>query len=138
SYSSSNSGVTILEILIVLAIIALISAVIGPRVTGYLGRAKSETAALQINQIDIALQLFYIDMGRYPAETEGLDALVTAQPGSVGWAGPYLDKSDAITDPWGRAYIYAVTGESEQPKVQTLGRDGVQGGVGEDKDIPQD
>ena len=69
---SAQKGVTILEILIVLTIMALVAALAGPRLIGYLGRAKSETANLQIQQVQNALQLFYIDLGRYPTDAEGL------------------------------------------------------------------
>lgn len=133
---TSRSGVTILEVLVVLAIIGLIAAVIGPRVVGYLGRAKSETAELQVDQINNALQLFYIDMGRFPAETEGLAALMQSPAGAADWAGPYLADSEALTDPWGRSYLYEdATGGSEDPLVYSLGRDGTEGGSGEDADV---
>lgn len=130
-----DAGVTILEVLIVLAIIAMIAAVVGPRLIGYLGRAKSETAELQIDQIGNALQLFYIDTGRYPNSAEGLGALVTAPPGDATWQGPYLDSADGLTDPWGRAYIYAEPTESDRPGVSSLGRDGARGDDGEDTDL---
>ncbi len=130
-----RSGVTILEVLVALAIVALVAAVVGPRVIGYLGRAKTETAELQVNQIGNALQLFYIDMGRFPAESEGLAALMTAPSGGAGWAGPYLASEEALTDPWGRAYLYEETTEGTDPSVYSLGRDGTAGGSGEDSDI---
>lgn len=129
-----KSGVTILEVLIVLAIIAMIAAVVGPRVIGYLGRAKTETADLQIDQINNALQLFYIDMGRYPAASEGLPALLAAPAGSTDWAGPYLSSDEAMTDPWGRDYIYEDADDAD-PQVYSLGRDGASGGTGEDADV---
>ncbi len=132
---TSKSGVTILEVLVVLAIIAMIAAVVGPRVVGYLGRAKTETAALQIDQIENALQLFYIDMGRYPAESEGLAALMSAPSGSSDWAGPYLSSDEALSDPWGRDYLYEEAGDGVDPSVFSLGRDGTRGGSGEDADI---
>jgi general secretion pathway protein G len=132
---SSTSGITILEVLVVLAIIAMIAAVVGPRVVGYLGRAKTETAALQIDQINNALQLFYIDMGRFPAESEGLAALIAAPAGSADWAGPYLGSEEALADPWGRDYLYEEASDASDPKVYSLGRDGARGGSGEDADI---
>lgn len=131
---NAKSGVTILEVLVVLTVIALISAVVGPRVVGYLGRAKTDTTALQISQVNNALQLFYIDAGRFPAEAEGLAALIAAPAGSVDWAGPYLKNSDALTDPWGRDYFYVDMGDAD-PLVYSLGRDGSKGGAGEDADI---
>lgn len=129
-----KSGVTILEVLIVLAIIAMIAAVVGPRLIGYLGRAKTETAELQIGQITNALQLFYIDMGRYPAASEGLPALMAAPAGATEWAGPYLSSEEALMDPWGRDYVYEDAGDAD-PNVYSLGRDGAPGGSGEDADV---
>ncbi|WP_081894774.1 type II secretion system major pseudopilin GspG [Ruegeria halocynthiae] len=130
-----RSGVTILEVLIVLSIIAMIAAVAGPRLIGYLGRAKSETARLQVQQIGNALQLFYIDTGRYPTNSESLSVLVAAPPGDPSWAGPYLDNEEGLIDPWGRTYIYAEPGDQEAPLVSSLGRDGSRGGSGEDSDV---
>ena len=96
------------EILVVLTIIALIAGVVGPRLIGYLGRAKSETAALQLQGPQDSLRLFYIDMGRYPSQSEGLAVLVAAPAAAgAGWRGPYLDSAKGLTDPWGRAYVYA-------------------------------
>lgn len=130
-----KSGVTILEVLVVLAIIAMIAAVVGPRLIGYLGRAKTDTAELQIKQIGNALQLFYIDTGRYPTGAEGLGVLMHAPPGDSSWAGPYLDSGDALSDPWGRDYLYDEPGDSGTPGVSSLGRDGARGGSGEDADV---
>lgn len=131
----SRRGVTILEVLVVLAIIAMIAAVVGPRVVGYLGRAKADTAELQIGQLQNSLQLFFIDMGRYPAESEGLASLVSAPAGSTDWAGPYLASEEALTDPWGRAYLYEEAADGVDPLVYSLGRDGASGGTGEDADL---
>lgn len=130
-----RSGVTILEVLVVLAIIGLIAAVIGPRLIGYLGRAKSETASLQITQIENALDLYYIDMGRYPTEAEGLGVLMAAPAGEAAWAGPYLESDEALSDPWGRDFLYEEGAEAAEPKVISLGRDGARGGSGEDADL---
>ncbi|MEQ6204734.1 type II secretion system major pseudopilin GspG [Sulfitobacter sp. HNIBRBA2951] len=132
---TKRSGITILEVLIVLAIIAMIAAVVGPRLIGYLGRAKSETASLQIDQIGNALQLFYIDTGRYPTDAEGLSVLVNAPPGDSSWQGPYLDSADGLSDPWNRGYIYGEPGDNDRPTVSSLGRDGQTGGSGEDRDL---
>ncbi len=130
-----QSGVTILEVLVVLAIIGLIAAVAGPRLIGYLGRAKSETAELQIAQIRSALQLFYIDMGRYPTEAEGLAVLMAGPAGETAWSGPYLEAEAALSDPWGRGYLYSAGADGAAPAVTSLGRDGQRGGSGEDADV---
>lgn len=130
-----KSGATILEVLVVLTIIAMIAAVVGPRVVGYLGRAKSETASLQINNLADALQLFYIDTGRYPSDGEGLAALFDRPAAEPGWNGPYLQSRDALTDPWGRDYIYGSPEADGSFVIETFGRDGSKGGAGEDRDL---
>jgi len=132
---TKRAGVTILEILIALAIIALIAAVVGPRLISYLGRAKSETAGLQLKQIKSAMQLYYIDMGRYPSDAEGLAALVSSPAGNGDWQGPYLENESGLKDPWGRDYIFHAGSDGALPEILTFGRDGVQGGTGEDADV---
>ncbi len=128
-------GATILEVLVVLSVIAMIAAVVGPRVVGYLGRAKSETAQLQINQLSNAVQLFYIDMGRYPSGSEGLAVLISAPAGTSDWQGPYLEKAEGLVDPWGRDYVYGEPGTDGHFAIISLGRDGTRGGSGEDADL---
>ena len=130
---SKNAGVTLLEILVVLAIITLLAALVGPRLMNQLGKAKSQAAKLQINNLNSALQLYYIDIGRFPSESEGLMALNSAPPGAQLWAGPYLKSDDAMNDPWNRPYLYEPSDSSVM--LTSLGRDGQIGGVGEDTDI---
>ena len=130
-----QSGMTILEVLVVLSIIAMIAAVVGPRLIGYLGRAKTETAALQLDQIRNSLQLFYIDLGRYPTGSEGLASLVQAPADTTEWHGPYIDSVAALKDPWGRDYLYEEAEGEVLPVVTSLGRDGAKGGGGEDADL---
>ena len=130
-----DDGITILEVLVVLAIIALVAAVAAPRLIGYLGSAKSDTAALQIKNIKSALDLYYIDQGHYPDEVEGLVGLFENAKGLEGWNGPYLSDQSALTDPWGRTYFYQFDSSANAPQVTSLGRDGQLGGEGEDADI---
>ena len=130
-----TAGMTILEILVVLSIIAMIAAVVGPRLIGYLGKAKSETARLQIKQLGNAVQLFYIDMGRYPAGAEGLSVLMEAPAGEAAWAGPYMQSHEALVDPWGRDYLYKEPAEGGNFGISSFGRDGASGGSGEDTDL---
>lgn len=132
---TSRSGMTILEVLVVLSIIAMIAAVVGPRLIGYLGRAKAETAELQLHQLRNSLQLFYIDVGRYPAGSEGLSVLVEQPADASSWKGPYLESSAALVDPWGRDYIYEEAVGEAVPVITSLGRDGSKGGGGEDEDL---
>lgn len=131
-----RAGATILEVLIVLSIIAMIAAVVGPRLIGYLGQAKTETAALQIDQLRNAVQLFYIDAGRYPSGAEGLSVLFEAPAGVSRWNGPYLEAAEALIDPWGRDYLYEAPTDGRDFRITSLGRDGVAGGSGEDADVP--
>ncbi len=129
---SRARGFTLIELLVVLAILTLLAGLVGPRVLGQLGGAKSKTAAVQIADLDKSLELFKLDVGRYPTTEEGLDALVK-KPGSANaWNGPYL-KGGVPTDPWGRAYQYANTGG--KIAIVSLGADGAVGGEGEDADI---
>lgn len=118
-----------------LTIVAMLAAVAGPRLVGYLGRAKSGTAALQIDQIENGLQLFYIDIGRFPTSAEGLPALMSSPSGASDWNGPYLSSEEGLVDPWGRSYLYEETDGDAGFAVRSLGRDGRRGGDGEDADL---
>lgn len=128
-----HSGFTLIELLVVLAILALLAGLVGPRVLGQLGGAKSKTASVQIADLEKALELFKLDVGRFPTAEEGLDALVK-KPASVttGWSGPYL-KGGIPSDPWGKPYVFKpVPGGIE---LMSLGADGAPGGEGENADI---
>ncbi len=103
-------GFTLIELLVVLAILALLAGVVGPRVIDYFSRSKAEIARLQIDQLGASLDLFRLDVGRYPTTQEGLAALV-ARPGNAAqWHGPYLKGTSVPADPWGRAYQYRSPG----------------------------
>ena len=97
-------GISLLEIMVVLAIIALVAGLAAPRIMETFGRAKSQAASIQLQSIKGALQLFYIDVGRYPSEIEGLEALLVEPDGVSGWRGPYLDDPDGLSDPWGPTF----------------------------------
>jgi general secretion pathway protein G len=128
-------GVTLIELMVVLVILGLIASVVGPRVVGYLAGAKSDTAKLQIEEIDAALDLYKLELGRYPSTEEGLQALVQAPAGSTGWRGPYLKKKVVPKDPWGNPYHYAAPGQHGVYDVYSFGADNRQGGEEENKDI---
>ncbi len=130
-----QSGVTLLEVMIVLAVIALIVGFGAPRLMESFGRAKSQAAEVSMANLKGAVQLFYIDTGRYPTQAEGLAALLAVPDGAAGWRGPYLDGESQLTDPWGRPFTYASPGASSPFSLSTLGRDGMPGGQGEDSDI---
>lgn len=134
---TKRAGVTILEMLVVLAIIAMLTAVAAPQVMSYLGRAKSQTAEIEIDTLRSALQLFYIDMGRYPTSAEGLAVLLQApSDADTTWSGPYVDSDAALIDPWSRDYLYQPSEDTNDGFViQSLGRDGNAGGTGEDRDL---
>ncbi|MFN3312445.1 MAG: type II secretion system major pseudopilin GspG [Hyphomonas sp.] len=128
-------GFSLMELLVALVILALIMGVVGPRVIGYLSRAKSQTAETQVRLIQSALDLYLIDVGRYPTPEEGLQALVAAPANAPGWSGPYLDEEQVPADPWGRPYLYTSGSDGLRVRVYSLGRDGAEGGTGEDADI---
>lgn len=131
----SDEGFTLVELLVVLGILALLAMVAGPQVLRYLGKARTETARVQISAIMSALELYAIDNGDYPQQELGLVALVQPPAGATRWAGPYLKKAEGLNDPWGRPYHYRVPGRAGPADVFTLGRDNAPGGTGEDQDI---
>jgi general secretion pathway protein G len=128
-----HRGFTLIELMVVLAILVLLAGLVGPRVLNQLGGAKAKTAAVQIADLDKSLELFKLDVGRYPTTEEGLQALV-ARPGALaGWAGPYLKGAGVPADPWGHAYRY--TAANGAIEILSLGADGAPGGEGEAADI---
>ena len=131
----AEQGITLFELLIVLAIIAFLATLVAPRVVGYLGRAKSDVAAAQLSNIAASLELFYLDLGRYPTSQEGLTSLVNPPPSELNWQGPYLKDLSGLVDPWGRDFLYTPSLDSETFEVSTLGKDGEEGGEGENRDI---
>ena len=117
-------GFTLVEMLVVLAIIGLLVGFVGPRVLNYLSDSKIRVARMQIEGFSAALDLFYLDNGGYPSSTEGLNALVQKPDQAAHWKGPYL-KSQAIpNDPWGRAYVYRSPGQHGSYDIVSLGADG--------------
>jgi general secretion pathway protein G len=134
--AAAQAGFTLLEVLVVLVILGLLAAVVaGPQIFKYLGTAKSEAAKVQVQQISSALDLYRLEIGRYPSQQEGLEALVVAPAGVTKWNGPYLKKKESILDPWGREFLYRIPGEHGDYDLYTLGADNAQGGNGEDQDI---
>lgn len=123
------------ELLVVLAIIGLLAGLVGPKVLNQLGGAKTRTAKVQIRDFEQALEVYKLDVGRFPSSEEGLEALMR-QPGSlVGWNGPYLRGNNIPLDPWNRAYLYRSPGERSEIDIYSLGADGAQGGEGENADV---
>ena len=126
-----GGGFTLLELLVVLAILGLLAGLVGPRVINYLGGSKSQAARVQIADFEQALDLYRLDVGHYPSNEQGLQALVAAPSGVSGWNGPYLRRNTLPNDPWGRPYRYTYPGEHGIFDIYTLGADGRSGGEGE-------
>ncbi len=128
-------GFTLVEILVVITIIGLIMGLVGPRVLNYLSESKVKAAKIQIQSFTSALELFYLDAGRYPTTSEGLAVLVKSTGGLSAWNGPYLKGGSVPNDPWGKAYIYRSPGERSPFEIVSYGADGVEGGTGIAADI---
>jgi len=128
-------GMTLLEVLIVMVILGLLAALGSTQLMAYLGRARTDSARLQIQELSTALDLFRIDVGRLPSSAEGLGVLVQPPPNLKSWRGPYLRKTSALLDPWGRPYIFRSPGEHGEFDLSSLGSDGNLGGNGEDRDV---
>lgn len=134
SVNSQYLGFTLLELLVVLVILGLLAAYVGPRYFGQLGKAESKTAQTQMNAFGKALDAYRLDMGRYPSTSEGLSALYTKPSTSSNWFGPYLDKAPPA-DPWGKPYEYRSPGQHGDYDLYTLGKDSNLGGEAENADI---
>ncbi len=129
------SGFTLIELLVVLAILGLIVGLVGPQVMKQLAGAKADTARLQLADLGAGLDLFFLDLGRYPTSSEGLEALVEAPADLPAWNGPYLKKSTVPRDPWGRPYEYESPGDHGPYDLLSYGADQKPGGVSDDADI---
>lgn len=128
-------GFTLLELLVVLAILGLLAAIVGPQVIKYLGSSKTQTASVQVKNIAGTLELFRLDAGRYPTAEEGLGALMKAPASVPIWNGPYLPQAGALIDPWGNPYQFKAPGDHGEVDVFSLGSDKAVGGTGEAKDV---
>ncbi len=128
----SGRGFTLLELLVVLAILGLIAAFATPRALKWLSGAKSDSARIQIENLSTAVDLYRLEVGSYPPTLEGL---VAKPAGAERWNGPYLKKGVLPEDPWGRPFVYAYPGENGEYDLSTLGADGQVGGDGENADV---
>ena len=129
-----SAGFTLIELLVVLAILTLLAGLVGPRVLNQLGGAKSKTAGVQIADLEKSLELFKLDVGRFPTTEEGLQALSVKPASANGWNGPYI-KGTVPSDPWGKPYKYTSPSATGGVEILTLGADGAPGGDGENVDV---
>src|SRR5215470_7147003 len=135
SRKESERGFTLVEILVVITIIALIMSLVGPRVLNYLSESKVKAAKIQMQSFSSALDLLYLDTGRYPSSAEGLAVLVKPTSAMAGWNGPYLKGGNVPNDPWGKPYLYRSPTERAKYEIMSYGADGQEGGTGTAADI---
>ncbi|MCD6273598.1 MAG: type II secretion system major pseudopilin GspG [Deltaproteobacteria bacterium] len=130
----NKKGFTLIEILIVMVILGLLAALVGPKMFGKVGKSRQKAAKAQISLLETSLDTFRLDMGRYPTSEEGLEALRTKPADSAKWDGPYIPKKVPL-DPWGNPYEYQLPGENGEYDLTSFGADGTADGEGENKDI---
>jgi general secretion pathway protein G len=128
-------GMTLIEILVVLTLIGIVMGIVGGNYLGQGEKAKAKAAKIEIEQIGQTLDLFRLEVGRYPTTQEGLQALITAPSGVPNWNGPYWKKSTLPKDPWTNEYKYASPGQHGGYDLWSYGADGKEGGEGINKDI---
>ena len=133
-YKRREKGFTLIEMLIVMVILGLLAALVGPRMFGKVGKARQKAAKAQISLFETTLDTYRLDTSRYPTTEQGLQALRTKPGGVERWDGPYLPKNVPL-DPWGHAYEYQSPGEHGDYDITSLGADGTSGGEGENEDI---
>ena len=126
-----EAGFTLVEMLVVIAIIGLVVGLVGPRVLNYLSESKVKAARIQIESFSAALDLYYLDNGAYPDANEGLAALVERPPSAPAWNGPYLKTGSVPTDPWGHPYLYKTPGDHAPYEIDSYGA----GGVGDSQSL---
>lgn len=132
--SPGMMGFTLLELLVVMVIIGLLAAYVGPKYFEQIGKSEIKTTMAQIDALGKALDQYRLDVGRYPSSEAGLSALFTKPSNEPKWGGPYL-KKNVPQDPWGKLYVYRQPGEHGEYDLLSYGKDGRPGGSGEAADI---
>lgn len=130
-----NKGFSLIELIVVLVILGLLAAVVGPAVMKRLKGSRSQIAKIQIAQFEESLDLFNFDVGRYPTTEEGLRSLVENTGNIPNWGGPYLKKNVVPKDPWNHDYVYRAPGQHGEFDLYALGADGQEGGEGDNGDV---
>jgi len=133
NHYENKDGFTLIELIVVMVILGLLAALVGPRFFGKVEKATQSAAKTEVEMLGQALDLFKLDTGRYPTTAEGLNALM-ANPGIPNWDGPYLKKALPI-DPWKKPYNYQSPGTHGDYDLSSYGPDGSPGGEGDNKDI---
>jgi general secretion pathway protein G len=133
--SKEQRGFSLIELIVVLVILGLLAAVVGPAVMKRLKGSRSQIAKIQISQFEESLDLFNFDVGRYPGTEEGLRALIENTGNIPNWSGPYLKKNTMPKDPWNHDYVYRAPGQHGEFDLYSLGADGQEGGDGENADV---
>ena len=130
-----STGFTLLELLVVIVIIGLLAAYVGPKYFAQLGKSEVTVAKSQMESFEKSLDTYRLDVGRYPTSEEGMAALMAAPPtAATKWNGPYLKKAVPL-DPWGNAYVYRSPGAKAEYEIMSMGKDGQPGGTGDNADI---
>ena len=132
---SSTRGMTLIEILVVLVLIGIVMGIVGGNFIQRGEKAKRDAAKIEIGQIGQTLDLFKLEVGRYPTSQEGLQALITPPAGVSNWNGPYWKRATVPKDPWGNDYVYTFPGQHGAYDIMSYGADGKEGGDGSDKDV---
>ena len=132
--SSKSRGFTLLELLVVIVIIGLLTAVVGPRFFSQIGKSEQSAAKAQIDALSKALDAYRLDTGQYPTTEQGLGALTTKPADVQRWSGPYLQKAPP-PDPWGRPYLYKAPNAQGDFDLSSYGKDGQPGGEGDNADV---
>jgi general secretion pathway protein G len=130
-----RAGFSLIELLVVLAILGLLATVVGPRVMNAFSSSKTKTAKVQVENFAGTLEAYALDNGRYPNTAQGLEALVQRPDDAPNWNGPYLAKEKLPKDPWGNDYNYRYPGEHGPYDIWSYGADNAEGGDGENQDV---